>query len=165
MTLDEEQEFQILKILIDKNVDKFSFQSLPPEIKNIIGGGEWEIIRQMASKGLFADLHQAFPEYQVTNATKTRYFALKNKKCKDLVKTIAFWLTLAAALISAGYAVATYYATDDTKSPQSATPVLLQMQPQSDTSHKSQQLVRPDTTIPKIISSYIDTAKTKTKTK
>ena len=38
MTLDEEQEFQILKILIDNNVDKFSFQSLPPEIKNIIGG-------------------------------------------------------------------------------------------------------------------------------
>jgi len=156
MTLDEEQEFKILKILIEQKIDSFTFQSLPQELKSIIGSGDWNIIRQMSRKGLFLDVDTFATKFEVTNAAKSKYLSFKKKKRLEFVKAIAFWLTLIGALISAGYAVATYYADGGTKYQKSTIPLTLPVKPQLDTVQKLLQPARQDTTNSKKIALHND---------
>ena len=178
MTLDEQHDFLILERLLPTKDTRLSREQNYDLTKEITGNSHEYLKASLLQKGYLQDgdnyVDEERPKYSdgryntvyrifLTDIGVKAYYDLKKKRRNEIIQKIAFWILFVASVISAVYAVATYYASDATKPPQSQTPMLLPQQPTTDTNKRLQQPDRHDTTNPKKIVQYIDTPKSKTK--
>lgn len=181
MTLDEQHDFLILERLLPTKGKRLSIEQYYDITKDITGNSHDYLKASLLQKGYLQDgdnyVDEERPKYSdgryntvyrifLTDIGVKAYYDLKKKQLNELIQKAAFWILFVASVISAIYAVATYYASGATKPPQSQTPALLPQQPTTDTNKKLQQPDRHDTTNSrKNVLSYIDTTKQKTQTK
>ena len=113
--LDEEQLFAILHIIVTNDIQKIHVgENLHPVLKELIGQGDWSILNTMcADYGLLIN-NPLENTYEITNAGRNKYYQLKKKKRSNKIARVAMWATLFASIVSATYAVLTYYVTNDT---------------------------------------------------
>jgi hypothetical protein len=111
LTTNEEQEYKILKTIIENNLDSFTIEGMPKILRDIIGGGAAVLLGNLQRDG-FINLSYLVPDvYEINDAGRNRYKILRDKKNSDKLMTAVIWVTLLAALFSAVYAKLTYNAT------------------------------------------------------
>ena len=108
--ISEEQEFAILEAMVTNHIDTINLMQLPPAIDNLIGAGSWNIIHDMANRGILSNMPPNSQDFDLKNAGKHQYALLKAKKKNGFVKNIVMWSTLIVAAISATYGILTCYA-------------------------------------------------------
>lgn len=106
----EKQELHIHHLFVKHNVENFTFDNLPKEIRDHLGTGLFAIIMAMQRDGFVTDLgYQRKFEYSQTG--RNRYELLRQKKRSEAISDWIIKITLVAAIVSAVYGVLTYYAT------------------------------------------------------
>jgi len=175
MTFEEQQEYKVLCEMIKTKGTQILIPEYNLLTKNITGDSEYFIKERLIKKGylierkvynekISAELHQNYryeDRISITNLGEEAYNNFKKRKKIETVQIFAFWILFVAAIVSAVYAVLTFYSDASTKNQQSPTTTLHIKKPKTDTYRRVKPHTRPDTTNPKRKVSLIDTAKTK----
>ncbi len=176
MTLEEQQEYLILEKMLPTKGSNLLLHQYFNLTESISGDSGSFIKDNLIKKGYLQEGNFINPELpltlHITSRTEIKifitdigekaYYSLRKKKRNELIQKIAFWILFVASVVSAIYAVLTYYADASTKNQKSQTPTLMTEPIKTDTSKKSMQTVQLDTTNQKKNVSYkIDTTKKK----
>jgi hypothetical protein len=93
----ELQEYHIHKMLVRHKIKRFTFDSLPQEIKDLMRG---TILQAWVRDGFLDDLHYD-GLFEYSKISFNRYKGFRSRKRIENLETIAFWVLVACGLISA----------------------------------------------------------------
>lgn len=130
MDTNEKQELDVHALFAKYNVSVFTYDTLPDEIKNHLGGGLWTIFNNMIRDGCIIDLYKNQEKYEYTQVGRNRYKILVDKGRAEKVYNWLAIATFAIAGIGALYGILTYYATASSNNPQSPKQPTFQQQPE-----------------------------------